>query len=125
VTLKDRQGATNIDRERFAENWNGVYLYLWKPPLGYSVPLTVTGNSPAGLQINPQVVDWLQGQLQAIDQGSERVISGGRYTPAVAQQVLVFQQQQGLAADGILGRETVMRLNQFADKAIPRLMESN
>ncbi|MGB0449902.1 MAG: ExeA family protein [Porticoccaceae bacterium] len=124
VTLEDRQGATSIDREGFAENWNGVYLYLWKPPLGYSAPLTVTGNTGNGLQVNPQVVDWLQLQLQAIDQGSERVISGGRYTAAVAQQVLLFQQQQGLAADGILGRETLMRLNQFAEEAIPQLVES-
>ena len=123
VTLEDRQGAISIDRERFAKNWNGVYLYLWKPPLGYSAPLVVTGNSRDGLQINPQVVDWLQLQLQAINQDSERVISGGRYTSAVAQQVLEFQQQQGLAADGILGRETVMRLNQFAEETIPRLME--
>jgi general secretion pathway protein A len=102
-----------------------VYLYLWKPPQGYSAPLAAIGNSPAGLQINPQVVDWLQDQLQTMDQIGERVISGGRYTPAVAEQVLEFQRQQGLAADGILGRETVMRLNQFAGEAIPRLMESN
>jgi len=125
VTLLNRQGETVIDRERFAQNWNGVYLYLWKPPLSYSAPLAVTGNTPNQLQINPQLIDWLQQQLQAIDQGSERVISGGRYTAAVAQQVLEFQQQQGLAADGILGRETLMRLNQFDDEAIPRLMESN
>jgi len=125
VTLQNRQGETVIDRERFAQNWNGVYLYLWKPPQSYSAPLAVTGNTPNQLQINPQLVDWLQLQFQAMDQDSERVISGGRYTAAVAQQVLEFQQQQGLAADGILGRETLMRLNQFADEAIPRLMESN
>ena len=125
VTLQNRQGATTIDRESFAKNWNGVYLYLWKPPLGYSAPLTVTGNIADRLQINPQVIDWLQRQLLAIDQASERVISGGRYTPAVAQQVLLFQQQQGLVADGILGRETLMRLNQLGQELIPQLRESN
>lgn len=125
VTLQNRQGEIVMDRERFAQNWNGVYLYLWKPPQSYSTPLAATGNTPNEQQINPQLVDWLQLQLQAIDQGSERVISGGRYTVAVAQQVLEFQLQQGLAADGILGRETLMRLNQFGDEAIPRLMESN
>ena len=123
VILQNRQGTADIDRERFAQNWNGVFLYLWKPPIGYSAPLAVTGNIPNQLQINPQLIDWLQLQLQAIDQGSEMVISGGRYTPAVAQQVLEFQEQHGLAADGILGRETLMRLNQFTEEAIPRLME--
>jgi general secretion pathway protein A len=125
VTLQNRQGEIAIDRERFAQNWNGVYLYLWKPPQSYSAPLAVTGSAANQLQINPQLIDWLQLQLQAMDQGSERVISGGRYTAAVAQQVLEFQQQQGLVADGILGRETLMRLNQFGGEAIPRLMESN
>jgi general secretion pathway protein A len=125
VTLQYRQGETAIDRERFAQNWNGMYLYLWKPPQSYSAPLAVTGSAANQLQINPQLIDWLQLQLQALDQGSERVISGGRYTAAVAQQVLEFQQQQGLVADGILGRETLMRLNQFGGETIPRLMESN
>jgi general secretion pathway protein A len=125
VTLRNRQGEAVIDRERFAQDWNGVYLYLWKPPLSYSAPLAVTGNVPNQLQINPQLIDWLQLQLQALDQNSERVISGGRYTAAVAEQVLKFQQKQGLAADGILGRETLMRLNQFGDEAIPRLVERN
>ena len=125
VTLQNSQGAVVIDRESFAKSWNGVYLYLWKPPLGYSAPLTVTGNIANGLQVNPQVIDWLQRQLQAIDQTSERVISGGRYTRAIAQQVLVFQQQQGLAADGILGRETLLRLNQFGGEAIPQLLETD
>jgi general secretion pathway protein A len=125
VTLQNRQGETAIDRESFAQNWNGMYLYLWKPPQSYSAPLAVTGSAANQLQINPQLIDWLQLQLQALDQGGERVISGGRYTAAVAQQVLEFQQQQGLVADGILGRETLMRLNQFGGETIPRLMESN
>ncbi len=125
VSLQDRQGKTTMARERFADNWNGTYLYLWKPPLGYGSSLAVTAGSANRLQANSQVVEWLQRQLQAADQSIERVISGGRYTPAVAQQVLRFQQQQGLAADGILGRETVMRFNQFTDNATPRLMENN
>jgi general secretion pathway protein A len=53
------------------------------------------------------------------------VISGGRYTPAVAQQVLVFQRQQGLVADGILGRETLIRLNQLGGEVIPQLLETD
>ena len=125
VTLQNSQGEADMDRERFAANWNGVYLYLWKPPLGYSAPLTVTGNSGNGLQVNPQVIGWLQQQLQVIDPASERVISGGRYTPAVAQQVLVFQRQQGLVADGILGRETLIRLNQLGGEVIPQLLETD
>ena len=122
VTLQNSQGAVAMDRESFTQNWNGVYLYLWKPPLGYSAPLAVSANSANSLQVNPPVIDWWQRQLQAINPDSERVISGGRYTPAIAQQVLVFQREQGLAADGILGRETLMRLNHLGGEAIPQLL---
>ena len=30
--------SIGIPREEFNKNWNGVYLYLWKPPQGYSAP---------------------------------------------------------------------------------------
>ena len=125
VTLQDRQGTLQIPREQFNQNWNGAYLYLWKPPQGYSGPLSVNGNILNGQQINPQVVDWLQKQLQLIDQSTELVISGGRYTQAIASQVLEFQRQQQLVADGILGRETLMRINQLSGEGIPLLRENN
>ena len=80
VTLQDRQGVLEIPREQFNQNWNGTYLYLWKPPQGYSGPLSANGNILNGQQINPIVVDWLQQQLQLIDQSTELVISGG-HTP--------------------------------------------
>ena len=125
VTLQDRQGVLEIPREQFNQNWNGVYLYLWKPPQDYSGPLAANGSILNGQQINPTVVDWLQQQLQVIDQSIEQVISGGRYTQAIASQVLEFQRQQQLVADGILGRETLMRINQLSGEAIPLLRENN
>ena len=125
VTLQDRQGVLEIPREQFNQNWNGTYLYLWKPPQGYSGPLSANGNILNGQQINPIVVDWLQQQLQLIDQSTELVISGGRYTQAIASQVLEFQRQQQLVADGILGRETLMRINQLSGEGIPLLREKN
>lgn len=125
VTLQDRQGVLEIPREQFNQNWNGVYLYLWKPPQDYSGPLAANGNILNGQQINPIVVDWLQQQLQVIDQSIEQVISGGRYTQAIASQVLEFQRQQQLVADGILGRETLMRINQLSGEGIPLLRENN
>ena len=72
---------------------------------------------------NPELVDWLQAQLASLDNSNDIIISGGRYTAAIAQQVRRFQQQQGLAADGILGRETLMRLAQLSGENIPLLRE--
>jgi len=111
----------------FQAAWNGSYLYLWKPPQGYIGPLSVTGNNIESNTIGenpPLVLDWLQAQLRSLDNNSEIIISGGRYTSAIAQQVLGFQRQQGLVADGILGRETLMRLTQLSANNIPLLMEA-
>jgi general secretion pathway protein A len=63
----------------------------------------------------------LQSRLAAVDTNAEIIISGGRYTQAVADQVLAFQQQQNIKADGVVGRETLLRLNQLTDNSIPRL----
>ncbi len=123
VSLQDRQGTVDIPVEDFRQRWNGSYLYLWRPPQSYVSPLSATSYAIENIS-NPELVDWLQAQLAALDNSRDIIISGGRYTEAIAQQVLGFQKQQGLAADGILGRETLMRLAQLSGDNIPRLREA-
>ena len=72
-----------------------------------------------------QAVSWLQSQLQQVDQNAEAVISGGRYTQAIANQVLSFQREQGITTDGVVGRETLLRLNQLTQADIPLLTEGS
>ena len=117
--LLSREGTAQISRDAFQQAWNGSFLYLWRPPEGFSEPLSAS----AAITSNPEVVDWLQAQLAVIDNNSEVIISGGHYTEAIALQVLRFQRQQKLVADGILGRETLLRLNQLSESDIPRLSE--
>jgi general secretion pathway protein A len=124
IRLQDRQGILTLSAEEFQQRWNGVYLYLWHPPEAYIAPLIAAKNDAQNIS-NPGVVDWLQAQLATLDNSSDIIISGGRYTPAIAQQVLGFQQSQDLVADGILGRATLMRLNQLSDNSIPLLREAN
>jgi general secretion pathway protein A len=114
VSLNDTRGETTLPRQQFLESWSGSYLYLWQPPKNFNV-----------LQVgvrNPQAVSWLQDRLAIVDQRSERIITGGRYTGAIAEKVVNFQAQQGLKADGVVGRETIIRLNQLANLQIPRLI---
>ena len=114
VSLNDTRGETTLPRQQFLESWSRSYLYLWQPPKSFNV-----------LQVgdrNPQAVSWLQDRLAIVDQRSERIITGGRYTGAIAEKVVNFQAQQGLKADGVVGRETIIRLNQLANLQIPRLI---
>ena len=124
IILQDRQGTLSISVDALQQRWNGSYLYLWRPPQAYAGPLLAAKNSIENIS-NPELVDWLQAQLAALDSRSDIIISGGRYTAAIAQQVLRFQQQQNLVADGILGRETLMRLAQLNDSNIPLLREAD
>ena len=114
VFLRGASGEITLSREQFLSSWSGSYLYLWQPPKSFNV-----------LQVgvrNPQAVSWLQDRLAIVDQRSERIITGGRYTAAIAEKVVSFQAQQGLKADGVVGRETIIRLNQLANLQIPRLI---
>jgi len=122
IRLQNRQGTVDIRVEDFQQRWNGSYLYLWRPPQSYVSPLNSTNNGTGNMS-NPELVDWLQVQLASLDNSSDIIISGGRYTAAIAQQVLGFQRQQGLVADGILGRETLMRLAQLSGEDVPLLRE--
>lgn len=114
VRLRGTDGSIVVPIERFLAGWSGRYLYLWQPPQSFNTLTVGDRNAPA--------VSWLQDQLAIIDQNSERIITGGRYTAAIAQKVTSFQSQQALTADGVVGRETVMRLNQLANPQHPRLV---
>jgi peptidoglycan hydrolase-like protein with peptidoglycan-binding domain len=60
-----------------------------------------------------------------VSEDSYNIISGGRYTEAVQQQVIEFQRQQNILPDGIVGPQTLMRLNQLTDETIPRLFKAD
>ena len=113
VTLTGSQGVSSIGLPLFNQRWAGNFLYLWQPPQGFK-PLKIGSK-------NPQLVSWLQDQLAIIDQTTERLVTGGRYTTAVADKVRDFQSEQALKTDAVLGRETIMRLNQLINTSVPRL----
>ena len=70
---------------------------------------------------NPQAINWLQSQLQLIDSDYLPFITGGNYTEVIRDFVLNFQKEQEIRADGVVGRETIMKLNQLANPIIPTL----
>ena len=114
VRLKSTDGSIVVPLENFLTGWSGRYLYLWQPMQSFNTLTVGDRNAPA--------VSWLQDQLAIINQNSERIITGGRYTAAIAQKVASFQSQQTLMADGVVGRETIMRLNELANPQHPQLV---
>jgi general secretion pathway protein A len=116
VTLRIKDGEIDLDLDQFKDRWTGSFLYLWRPHKEFD--LLMQGDT------DKLAMSWLQEKLSMDDEGIEKVIAGGRYTEAVKDQVVGFQRRHGLKADGIVGRQTLMRLNELFDDEIPRLTGS-
>ena len=105
-----------MDRSAFLDQWTASYLYLWRSPDSFEILKPGDFNKPA--------LAWLQGKLGLVNDGLEQLITGGNYSVAIQAQVTDFQRKQNIIADGIVGRQTLMRLNQLTDPLVPRLTGS-
>lgn len=113
ATLMTETGTTTLDLPTFQKHWTGQFLFLWQSPSSFSLLRVGDVNKPA--------LQWLQARLTELQPPMDRLITGGRYTEPLQQQIKAFQRQQGLEDDGIVGRQTLMRLNQLTDDVIPTL----
>ena len=115
VSLVGLSGERTESIQWFADHWSGAFLYLWYWPAEIRT-LRFGDNDGVAL-------DWLQARLQQVDVGYEQVITGGRYNEAISEQVLLFQTEQGIKADAVVGPQTIMKLNQLTDQSTPRLIQ--
>jgi len=113
VNLQGVKGERKETLEWLAENWNGAFLYLWHRPIDILSLRLGDKNSVA--------LGWLQSRLLQIDDIYQPIITGGYFNEAVRLQVLNFQQQQGIRADGVVGQQTIMKINELTMSSLPRL----
>jgi general secretion pathway protein A len=113
VLLKAGDTSRRETLQWFIERWNGAFLYLWYSPSDIQ-SLRLGDQDPIALK-------WLQSQLQRIDSDYLPLITDGNYTETIRGNVLDFQIQQGIRADGVVGRQTIMKLNQLVEPSIPTL----
>lgn len=88
------------------QRWNGAVFYVWHKPAGY------VGAISQGDQ--GQMVSWLAEQFARLD-GQSRSLTNDRFNQALTQRLKIFQRQAGLTADGILGQQTLLKLNERLD----------
>ena len=94
---------SEIDLAELGSYWTGGYRFLWQPPEGYSRPLSPGNNSPVVARI---------AQLFAELDQQDQPLAGQRFNSALEQRVKLFQQNSGLEADGVVGVQTLLRLNE-------------
>ncbi|WP_185231576.1 ExeA family protein [Teredinibacter franksiae] len=83
--------------------WTGKAFYTWKKPEGFSEPI-VQG-------MRSRTVKWVAEQFATLDQ-REQPLTGSNFTRLLQQRVKIFQRSHGLKDDGIIGEQTLMKINE-------------
>jgi general secretion pathway protein A len=115
VTLDLNGRRFKFSRKQIDKLWTGAYIVLWRPPKLSSESLSIgqTGKDVA----------WLNAMLDRIE-GRERDFDplNTKFDHQTQQRVMRFQHSQGLLADGIVGKQTLIQLNaSVADSTRPVL----
>ncbi len=92
-----------IDLAQLGRYWTGDYRFIWQPPRGYGRSLAPGNTSPAVMQVARL---FAQLDEQAVPLAKQR------FNAALEQRVKLFQQEAGLVADGVVGVQTLLRLNE-------------
>jgi general secretion pathway protein A len=96
------QGVTQVELAELGPLWTGGYRFLWHPPQGFDRPLGLGDDSP--------VVARVAALFARLD-GQQQALSGTRFNQALQQRVRLFQRQHALEDDGMVGVQTLLRLN--------------
>lgn len=91
-----------VDWQELASSWNGGVFYLWRRPAGFDRPIVLGDRG--------RMVSWLARQFAALDQQTAP-LSRDTYNQVMKKRVEIFQASQGLEPDGIVGAQTLRRLN--------------
>jgi general secretion pathway protein A len=97
-----RAGLARVDLASLAPMWTGNYRYLWHVPQGLSGVL-------APGDTGPEVTE-LALLFARLDSQSEP-LTREFFNEILEQRVRLFQQAQGLLADGVVGEQTLLALN--------------
>ncbi len=112
VTLIARDRQYEVNAQHLAGAFNGRFTLLWRMPPGYRGPIR-PGESGTD-------VDWLAGQLAAIDNRTEQP-TGHLYDEDMIARVKTFQGQVNLPSDGIVGPLLWVHLNTAEGGDVPIL----
>ena len=115
ATLATADGPRTVPIEQLSEFWFGPYLVIWRPANGIDEAL--------GPGMRSENVRWLRQSLATINEGYEPMAAEEDVFDAeLEQQVIAFQRQHRLEADGLAGQKTQIIINTLlAQNDAPRL----
>jgi general secretion pathway protein A len=96
-----RQGLLQVSLAELAQRWSGGVQYLWQAPKGWKGSLGRGDKSP--------IVDVIAQMFATLDGMSVPEVKA--YGPALEARVRLFQEAEGIVSDGVVGEQTILRLN--------------
>jgi general secretion pathway protein A len=96
-------GVASVSLAELAPFWTGRYQLLWHPPAGFSKPLAL-GDDSAVVATVAQLFAQLDAQPSPL---ADQYFNG-----ALQQRVRLFQQENELIPDGVVGIQTLLKLNE-------------
>jgi general secretion pathway protein A len=94
--------------------WLGNYTVLWRTPPGYK------GYIRQGHE--GTIVEWVEKQLALVQGLSYQEKENSVFDDALVKQVREFQHTEGLVPDGVVGAQTIIKLNTINTHGIPVLI---
>ncbi len=117
--LEMAEGVVSISAKVLSEYWFGPYMLIWRPANG--------NDDPIGPGMRNENVRWLRQSLAAIN--SDYTPAAGNpdmFDAGLEQQLIEFQRQHRLEADGLAGQKTQIIINSLlALDGTPRLSSNN
>ena len=96
-----RQGVLEVPLADLADGWTGGFQYLWQAPEGWTGSIGLGSTSLVVIEV-AQMFATLDGMP---------VPAVASFGPALEARVRLFQEREGIAADGVVGEQTILRLN--------------
>jgi len=107
-----------LDLEQVEQSWYGDYTLLLQAPPDGRLFMKIGDHGP--------VVSWLRQQLEQAQGVGIPASDPLDFDYALQKEVLAFQRNQGLVADGIVGKNTMIHLNtESGREGVPRLMDGS
>jgi len=107
--LLGQQGPIEVPLAMLAPLWQGTFRYFWHPPSGFERPLQRGDEGPA--------VAAIAQQFAVLDE-QEMPLTSSKFSAALEQRVRIFQRDNNLSDDGVVGEQTLLRLNEQSGKDI-------
>lgn len=103
LLLDNNQTKVSVPLQELGPQWTGEIFYAWKKPEGYEKPI--------GLGTSNAIVTEIAKQFALLD-AQPNPLTSKRFNKHLQDRIKIFQNQNNLIADGIIGERTIMKLNE-------------